>query len=124
MKKKTSVKKKQILKFKDYLKFVVPSIIGIILVSIIILGRFRGNGLLGSAYSITELESKIDSVRVGDTINYNVNGYSDWQIVSIDKGNGTVNVISKDNVSDITLNGENAVSALNIFQEAANPKQG
>ena len=33
---------------------------------------------------------------------------------------GTVNVISKDNVSDITLNGENAVSALNIFQEAAN----
>ena len=55
MKKKTSVKKKQILKSKDYLKFVVPSIIGIVLVAIIVLGRFRGNGLLGSAYSITEL---------------------------------------------------------------------
>ena len=90
------------------------------LVAIIILGRFRGNGLLGSVYSITELESKIDNVHVGDTINYNINGYSDWQIVSIDKGNGTVDVISKDNVSNITLDEETAVNALNVFQEAAN----
>ena len=52
---------------------------------------------LGSVYNVTELEQQFDKIAVGDTINYEINGYSDWQVISTDKDNGTIDVVAKSN---------------------------
>lgn len=74
---------------------------------------------LGSVYNVTELEQQFDKIAVGDTINYEINGYSDWQVISTDKDNGTIDVVAKSNTEGITISSENAENILDILQTAA-----
>ena len=75
---------------------------------------------LGSIYSISKLENAINDVEIGDTIEYEINGYSDWQVLYMDKENNTIDVVSKTNVKDLSLSGDDYKNAVNIFQEEAN----
>lgn len=93
------------MKFKvgKSLKFVIPGIIVVVLIAIV-LGRLLGaNKALGSVYSIEQANNDIDSINVGDTIRYDINGYEDWQVLYVDKENGTVDVTSKTNTEKVTI---------------------
>ena len=77
--------------------------------------------LLGSLYNANKIEESIGKIKVGDSIDYEINGYSNWQVVSIDKENNTLDVVSKENVEDITLETkDDYINALDTFQETAN----
>lgn len=66
-------------------KIIIPSLLSVLLIVLMLGGYILPKYLLGSVYSISEIENNIDKVKVGDTINYELNGYSDWQVISVDK---------------------------------------
>ena len=85
-------------------KYLIPVIIAVILLSGVLLSnKFITKQSLGSIYNIDEANQNIENIKLGDTINYEINGYSDWQVLYVDKENGTVDVVSKTNVEDVTL---------------------
>ena len=96
------------MKFKvgKSLKFVIPGIIVVVLIAIV-LGRLLGtNKALGSVYSIEHANQDIDSIKVGDTIRYDINGYDNWQVLYIDKENGTVDLVSGGVVKNVMITGD------------------
>ena len=88
---------------------------------LVVLNRYTPSKLLGNVYYLKDIESKIDEIKVGDTIKYEANGVKDWKVLYIDKVNNTVDIVSDVNAGVITLSGEEQTKkALNIFQEEAN----
>lgn len=74
--------------------------------------------LLRSVYNLPDVE--IDKVKIGDTINYNINGYSDWQVIGKDNDSGTIEVVSKTNVKDLELEPDKSIDEYkNKLQELA-----
>lgn len=93
----------------------------VLLITILITSKLKPTKLLGNLYNINDVEKNIGKIKVGDIINYEINGYSNWQVVSVDKENGTLDVVSKTNVEDVTLTSkEDYKNALDIFQTTAN----
>ena len=82
-------------------------------------GKVLLSSLTSSVYNITDLNN-LDNVNVGDTINYSINGYSDWKVLSVDKNNGTVDVTSATNTKDLTIDPYKSVDEYNqLFQTEA-----
>ena len=103
------------------LKYLIIGSSFLLIFTILFVSKLNPIRLLGSLYNVNEIESNIDKIKIGDRINYEINGYSDWQVVSIDKRNNTLDVVSRTNVEDITLTTkEDYENALDIFQETAN----
>lgn len=92
-----------------------------IIVMIVLLGtKLNPIRLLGSLYHSNEIKDSIGKIKVGDVIDYEINGYSNWQVVSVDRENNTLDVVSRENVEDITLETkEDYENALDIFQATA-----
>ena len=103
-------------------KFLIPGVISIILIVTIFIGtKFLPKQALGSIYNIDEAGTNFDNIQRGDTVNYEINGYSDWQVISKDDYNGTVDVVPKTNVEDLTLEyGQSKEYYEQKFQETAN----
>ena len=80
--------------------------------------NFSFKKLMSNVYEISEIKSNIDNVKVGDTIKYEANGYSDWQVLYIDKENNTLDIVSKTNPETVLIDDVN--TALNVLQEVAN----
>lgn len=108
-------------KKKGKLKYLIIGLSLVLVFAILFASELNPIRLLGSIYNVNEINSNIDKIKIGDRINYEINGYSDWQVVSIDKRNNTLDVVSRTNVEDITLTTkEDYENALDIFQTAAN----
>ena len=101
-------------------KLAVSSVLLVVVLAIVLLTFIKLRSNVVSVYNISDLERKIDLVQPGDTINYNLNGVNEWQVLRKDKYNGTIDVISKENVKDITLTEDNATSAKEIFSVETN----
>ena len=102
-------------------KIIIPSLLSVLLIVLMLGGYILPKYLLGSVYSISEIENNIDKVKVGDTINYELNGYSDWQVISVDKKNNKFEMVSKTNVDSIMLKGgRDSDFYLNTLQSVAN----
>ena len=97
----------------------MPSIFVVVLLAIILVSFLNLKGTTGSVFNISELDKKIDLVQPGDIINYEINGYNDWQVLRKDKYNGTVDVISRTNVKNITFDYTNSATAPDVFREEA-----
>ena len=79
------------------------------------------SSLRTSVYGINDLSENLDSVNSGDIINYDINGYSKWKVLTVDTENGTVEVTSKTSVKDLTIEPYKTVDEYNeIFQTEAN----
>ena len=100
---KIANRKKSKTTIKRISKIILPSIFVVVLLAIILVSFLNLKGTTGSVFNISELDKKIDLVQPGDIINYEINGYNDWQVLRKDKYNGTVDVISRTNVKNITF---------------------
>ena len=103
-------------------KYLIPGIIAVILLSGVLLSnKFITKQTVGSIYNIEEAGDNFDNIQIGDSINYEVNGYSDWQVIGKNENNGTIDVVSKTNTEDLTLEyGQSKEYYENKFQETAN----
>ena len=87
---------------------------------VIFCGGMIASSLTTNIYGITDLNENIDNLKVGDTINYNINGYSDWKVLNVDKNSGTVEVTSNTNVKDLEIEPYKTVDEYNqLFQTEA-----
>ena len=106
---------------KNAFKIIAASICTIVLIIVMVCTSVSPNKLLGSVYNINDVEKNINKIKIGDSINYDINGNSEWKVIYIDKENNTIDVVSKKNVADITLsNKEDFENALTTFQTEAN----
>ena len=114
------MKKKK--KMKWSFKYLIPGIIAVILLSAVFLSnKYITKQSVGSIYNIEEAGTNFDNIQIGDEINYEVNGYSDWQVIGKDEYAGTIDVVSKTNTEDLTLEYDQSKEYYeNIFQETAN----
>ena len=102
------------------LKILIPAAICLFVFVVALSGRGLLSSLTSSVYNINDLSS-LDNVNVGDTINYSVNGYSNWKVLSVDKNNGTVEVTSTTNTKNLTIQPYQSVDDYNqLFQNEAN----
>ena len=102
-------------------KFViVGSVLFTLLVVIVCCVTFSLSGIYGSVYDVDSIKKNIDKIKVGDTINYTANGYSDWKVLSIDKENKSMDTISNGSVGDLTIKYEDVDNYLDILQSEAN----
>ena len=115
------MKKKKKMEGKNF-KYLIPGIIAVILLSAIFLSnKFITKQNLESIYNIEEAGLNFDNIQIGDTVNYEVNGYSDWQVIGKDEYAGTIDVVSKTNTEYLTLESNNQKEYYeNIFQDTAN----
>ena len=115
------MKKKKKMEEKNF-KYLIPGIIAVILLSAIFLSnKFITKQNLESIYNIEEAGLNFDNIQIGDTVNYEVNGYSDWQVIGKDEYAGTIDVVSKTNTEYLTLESNNQKEYYeNIFQDTAN----
>lgn len=102
-------------------KYLIPGIIAVILLSAVFLSnKFITKQTVGSIYNIDEAGDNFDNIQIGDEINYEVNGYSDWQVIGKDDYEGTIDVVSKTNTEDLTLDYNQTKEYYeNKFQETA-----
>ena len=111
------------LKFKinkSYLKYLVPLAFVLLLLFVFLGSRIVPAMLAGNVYNIGDLSGNIDNIKAGDIINYEINGYSKWRILSVDKENGTVEVTSDSNVYDLTIDPYHNIDYYNeLFQSEA-----
>ena len=111
------------LKFKinkSYLKYLVPLAFVLLLLFVFLGSRIVPAMLAGNVYNIGDLSGNIDNIKAGDIINYEINGYSKWRILSVDKENGTVEVTSDSNVYDLTIEPNHNIDYYNeLFQTEA-----
>ena len=112
---KINISKKKIELFKLSISSVTLIAVLVVVLSTII----RPNETSGSIYNISDIERKIDVIQTGDTINYNINGNSNWKVLRKDEHNGTIDIVSETNVKDITFDYTNSSNALEILQNAA-----
>ncbi len=117
-----SKKKKKKIDISISFRYMIPGIVALILLVVIFLETdFVPKQALGSIYNINDLETNFDNVQIGDTVNYEINGYSDWQVIGKDEYKGTVDVVSKTNTENLTLEFSQSKEYYeNIFQETAN----
>lgn len=102
-------------------KYIIPSIIGLILIVLVLENKFILKDVLGNVYNITEAETNFDNIGIGDSTNFEINGYSDWQVIGKDDKEGTVDIVSKSSTESLTLDGNrDAEYYQNKFQETAN----
>ena len=86
-------------------------LIKILIVIIVVIGLFlvikieSFTKMLNNIHNISGIGSKIDSVQIGDKINYSANGVEDWEVLSIDKGNNIIEIVSTDSVQNLTFKG-------------------
>lgn len=73
----TSTRKKN----KSKLNIRLLIVFAIILIALIFAGKFVADNVLNNVYSMTDLESNFDKIQVGDKLNYEINGYNDWQVL-------------------------------------------
>lgn len=107
-------------KKSNAIKVLITSIFMVILIIVLVGISVNPNRLMGSVYNINDLNTNIKKIKIGDSIKYEINGYSDWKVIYIDKVNGTIDVVSKDNVSEITISDKDDFdNALDIFQTEA-----
>ena len=96
------MQKKGLNKFKN--KYIIPGLVAIFLVIAIILGgKHIQNQAKTSIYDINEATTNYDNIKMGDTINYEINGYSDWQVIGKDEFSGTIDIVSRTNTENLTL---------------------
>lgn len=106
---------------KNAFKIIAASICTIVLIIVMVCTSVSPNKLLGSVYNINDVEKNINKIKIGDSINYEINGNADWKVIYIDKENNTIDVVSKKNLAEITLtNKEDFENALDTFQTEAN----
>ena len=106
---------------KNAYKIIAASICAIVLIIVMVCTTTKPTKLLGSVYNISDLEKNANKLKVGDTVNYEINGYSKWKVIYVDKENNTVDVVSKDNLGEMTLSTkEDFDTALDTLQEMAN----
>lgn len=121
MKKGTKKRKKKSIKINKNYAFIAVGFILLVSMTLLFSSKFNPLKLLGNMYNLDEVESNIDKIQVGDTINYEVNGYSDWKVLYIDKKNNTIDVVSNTNTESVELSGEAGFNnALDTLQETAN----
>lgn len=105
-----------IRKYKTYLILSVLIIVMVIILS----NKIMPNKLMGNLYNLEEISTNIDRIKVGDSINYEINGYSDWKVLYIDKKNNTIDVISNTSPETLTFKGQAGYdSYLQTLQEHA-----
>ena len=105
---------------KNTYKILTASICTVILIVLMVTMSIKPGKLLGSMYNVNDLEKNIDKLKVGDIINYEINGQSKWKIIYIDKGSGTVDVVSTDTLGEITMTTkEDFENALDTLQAKA-----
>ena len=69
-------------KIKWSFRYIIPGIVVVTLLSAVFLSnKFITKQNLGSIYNIDEAGDNSDNIQIGDEINYEVNGYSDWQVM-------------------------------------------
>ena len=113
------MKKISFNKFFQLFKIGIPSFVLIRILATVLISILNPKTVSESVYNVSELENKIDTVKPGDFLNYNINGYSNWKILRKDEHNGTIDVVSETNVKDITFDYTNSLDALEILQNAA-----
>ena len=102
-------------------KFVITTIIFFVLLVAVVFGiTISFSGILGSTYDIDNIEKNIDKIKVGDSINYTANGYNDWKVLSIDKENKTMEIISRTSTEDVEIKSTDVDNYLDILQATAN----
>ena len=102
------------------LKYFIFAGVFLCLLLIFLGSRFIPAMFASSVYTINDLSDNMDKVRAGDIINYEINGYRNWRVLSVDKKNGTVDVTSSSNVYDLTLEPNKTLDEYkNIFQQEA-----
>ena len=89
-------------------------VLSIVIMIVLFSTKFNPIRLLSSTYNMNQLEESIGKIKIGDFIDYEINGYSNWQVVSIDKENNTLDVVSRENVEDITLETKDEVDCTNV----------
>ena len=94
---------KKIISKGGAFKYLILGIIAVVLVAVFLNNKFITKQALGSIYNIEEATTNYYNLQRGDTVNYEINGYSDWQVISKDEMNGTVEVAPKANVENLTL---------------------
>ena len=105
---------------RKVLKFAIPVFAFVFILILFIGGRIVPEMLSSNVYRITELSDNLDKVRAGDKVNYSINGYNNWRVLSVDKENGTIDVTSNTNVKDLTIEPYQTVDDYNrIFQDEA-----
>ena len=99
----------------------LPILLIIFMLCIVIVGKINLKTITGNVYSISELAKSIDTISQGDKIDYELNGYNDWEVLYVDKENGTVDVVSKTNTEDVKLEpGKDVKSIIDKLEETAN----
>ena len=95
----------------------------VIVLAVIAIFIFGSNitRLLGNVYNVDEIGVNIDSIKVGDKINYSANGVDDWEVLTIDKGSNIIEIVSIKPVEDLELKGyEGWLTAKEKMLEVAN----
>ncbi len=105
---------------KNAYKILIASVCTVVLIILSVCISIQPKRLMSSVYNFNDVEANINKLKVGDSINYDINGYSTWKVIYIDKENNTIDVVSKDNLTDITLSTkEDFENALDTFQTEA-----
>ena len=104
------------------LKYLIPGLIIVVLISTIFLSsKFIRKQAIDNVYNIFDAEANFDIIEIGDEINYEINGCSNWQVIGKNNYEGTINVVSKTNAEYLTIEGNKNIEYYqNIFQETAN----
>ena len=108
-------------KMKSF-KYLIPGLIVVVLISTIFLSsKFIRKQAPGNVYNIIDAETNFDIIEIGDEINYEINGCSNWQVIGKNNYEGTIDVVSKTNAEYLTIEGNKNIEYYqNIFQETAN----
>ena len=83
---------------------------------------FNFSKLFGSVYDVDSIGENIDNIKIGDSINYTVNGYSDWEVLDINKEDNTIDVVSKKSVENVMIPcaDEKCSDFYDVLQDSAN----
>lgn len=101
---KNNKMKKLFNKKKKHKKFIIIGIVFAILLVFVVFGlTFSLSKIMGNVYEIDNIADEIDNIQIGDEINYTANGYSNWQVLNINKEDNTVDIVSKTSVEDVTV---------------------
>lgn len=102
-------------------KYIIPSIIGLILIVLVLENKFIPKDILGNVYSIDDAINNYGRINIGDTINYEINGYSDWQVIDKNDNNELIEIVSKGDAENLSLEMYKDKDYYeNLFQETAN----
>lgn len=109
------------IKSSNLSKILIVTLCSVFVIVLLTFFSIQPNKILGSVYDIDSAKNNLNKIKVGDSINYEINGYSDWKVIYVDKKNNTIEVVSKENLGEITLaTKEDFENALDNFQEEAN----